>query len=103
MKIANRWLFLLLLSWVALPAQGETISIMTFNVENLFDNIDDEKKSDETYLPASLKKSEAHIAKCKRVRVRRWRDQCLHWDWNDAVVERKLNVIADSIKQVNPV
>lgn len=83
------------------PAYGDTVSIMTFNVENLFDNIDDEKKSDETYLPASLKKSEAHIAKCKRVRVRRWRDQCLHWDWNDAVVERKLNVIADSIKQVN--
>ena len=101
MKIANRWLFLLLLSWVALPAQGETISIMTFNVENLFDNSHDAGKNDETYLPAARKKSKIHIEKCNRIQVRRWRDQCLFWDWNDAVVERKLDVIADSIKQVN--
>ena len=100
-KIANRYFFLLLLSWVALPAQGETISIMTFNVENLFDNNHDAGKNDETYLPVARKTSKNHIEKCKQIKVRRWRDQCLYWDWNDAVVERKLNVIADSIKQVN--
>lgn len=101
MKIANQWLFLLLLSWVALPAQAETVSIMTFNVENLFDHSHDAGKNDETYLPAARKKSKIHIEKCNRIQVRRWRDQCLFWDWNDAVVERKLDVIADSIKQVN--
>ena len=37
MKIVNHWFLLLLLSWAALPAQGENFSIMTFNVENLFD------------------------------------------------------------------
>ena len=52
MKIANRCFFLLLVLWSALPAQGETISIMTFNVENLFDNTHDAGKRDETYLPA---------------------------------------------------
>ena len=101
MKIANQWLFLLLLSWIALPAQAETISIMTFNVENLFDNSHDAGKNDETYLPAARKKSKIHIEKCNRIQVRRWRDQCLYWDWNDAVVERKLDVITESIKQVN--
>ena len=101
MKIVNRCFFLLLLLWSALPAQGDTISIMTFNVENLFDNTHDAGKNDETYLPAARKKSKIHIEKCNRIKVRRWRDQCLYWDWNDAVVDRKLNVIADSIKQIN--
>ncbi len=86
---------------VALAAQAEPVSIMTFNVENLFDNVHDEGKNDETYLPLSQKSSRAHIDKCNEIDVQYWREQCLYWDWNDAVVNRKLSAIGLAIKQVN--
>ncbi|MCG8415478.1 MAG: endonuclease/exonuclease/phosphatase family protein [Pseudomonadales bacterium] len=85
----------------ASSVQAEPISIMTFNVENLFDNIHDAGKDDETYLPLSQKSSEAHKAKCNEIDVEYWRDQCLYWDWSDSVVTQKLSVIGLAIKQVN--
>ena len=33
------------------PPSGETVTLMTFNVENLFDSEDDPGKDDRTYLP----------------------------------------------------
>ena len=71
-KIVIPLLFLLTLgaSW---PAHGEAVSIMTFNVENLFDNTDDPGKRDETYLPKETKTNQLHIEKCHQVKVRRWR------------------------------
>lgn len=77
------------------------ISIMTFNVENLFDATHDAGKNDETYLPTAEKKNSAHIEKCKKISVRRWRDQCLYWDWSESVVDQKLRAISDAIKQVS--
>ncbi len=85
----------------ASSVQAEPVSIMTFNVENLFDNLHDEGKDDETYLPLSQKSSEAHKRKCNRINVEYWRDQCLYWDWSESVVEQKLSVIGLAIKQVN--
>ena len=85
----------------AWPVYGEAISIMTFNVENLFDNTHDAGKKDETYLPKEMKTGRSHIEKCRQVRVRRWREECLFWDWSDAVVQRKLQVTGASIRQVN--
>lgn len=84
-------------------AQADTtrLSIMAFNVENLFDNRHDAGKNDETYLPVARKQNKAHIDKCNEISVKRWRDQCLYWDWNDQVVATKLKVIGDAIKQVN--
>ena len=76
------------------------ISIMTFNVENLFDNIDDPGKTDETFLALKDKQSATHKQECGKISVERWRNQCLFWDWNDAVLDKKLRVIAASIRQV---
>jgi len=85
----------------AVPATVPPISIMTFNVENLFDNVDDPGKNDFTYLPLSEKQSDEHNAVCGEIEVERWRDQCLNWDWSDAIIEHKLDVIASVILQVN--
>ncbi|MCH2567131.1 MAG: hypothetical protein MKZ98_01030, partial [Pseudomonadales bacterium] len=93
-------LSLLVSLFVALHAQGESLTIMTFNVENLFDTTHDQGKNDETYLPKRQKQSKQHINKCNKINVNRWRDQCLYWDWSEAVVEQKLTVIGDAIKQV---
>ncbi|MEX2494734.1 MAG: endonuclease/exonuclease/phosphatase family protein, partial [Woeseia sp.] len=77
------------------------ISIMTFNVENLFDNQDDPGKDDRTYFPLAMKQNAEHRAACAEIEVEAWRTQCLDWDWNDDVVERKLSVVAAAILQVN--
>ena len=92
---------LALAATLPLYALSAQISIMTFNVENLFDATHDAGKNDETYLPTSEKKKTAHIEKCKKISVRRWRDQCLYWDWGEAVVDQKLRVVSDAIKQVS--
>jgi len=76
------------------------VSIMTFNVENLFDNVNDPGKNDLTFLPLSEKQSDEHKAECGKIDVDRWRDQCLKWNWSDAIIERKLEVVAGVILQV---
>jgi endonuclease/exonuclease/phosphatase family metal-dependent hydrolase len=81
------------------PAQA--VTLMTFNVENLFDTADDPGKDDRTYLPLAMKQTDEHRAACAGVANEHWRDQCLNWDWNEAIVARKLEVVADAILQVN--
>ena len=77
------------------------VSIMTFNVENLFDNVDDAGKDDLTYLALTSKDTPDHVAECNTIEVERWRDQCLQLDWNDDVIDAKLNAIAAAIRQVD--
>lgn len=82
-------------------ASTAAVTIMTFNVENLFDNTDDPGKDDATYLPLAAKQNDAHRQGCATIEVDRWREQCLYWDWSDELVERKLAVVAAAILQVN--
>ena len=82
-------------------SEHSTVTIMTFNVENLFDNVDDPDKDDRDYLPIEHKQNAAHLAACMEVEVESWRNRCLTIDWNDAIIERKLKVIADTILQVD--
>ncbi|MGB5345413.1 MAG: hypothetical protein WBN23_04545, partial [Woeseia sp.] len=84
----------------ALPGSA-TVSIMTFNVENLFDNTDDPGKDDRTYFPLAAKQNDEHRAACNAIEVDRWRDQCLNWDWSDELVEKKLGLVAQAILQVD--
>jgi hypothetical protein len=79
----------------------QTVTIMTFNVENLFDNVDDPGKADRDYLPIDQKQNDAHQAACMEVEVESWRNRCLTIDWNDEILHRKLEVIAESILQVD--
>ena len=93
----------LLLSGCAAAPPGESfdVSVMTLNVENLFDNVDDPGKDDKTYLPIEAKQSAAHIASCNEIEVESWRNQCLYLDWSDTAVERKLELLAATIRQVD--
>ena len=77
-----------------------SLTIMTFNVENLFDNVDDPGKEDRTYLALADKQSAEHKAACSEIEVDRWREQCLDWDWSDDIIEQKLAVVAGVILQV---
>jgi endonuclease/exonuclease/phosphatase family metal-dependent hydrolase len=79
----------------------QPVTIMTFNAQNLFDTNDDQDKDDKAYLPLSAKQSENHIAACNEIPVDGWRNECLNLDWNDAALDHKLNVMANTIRQVN--
>lgn len=78
----------------------QPVTIMTFNVENLFDTEDDPGKDDRTFLPLAMKQTAEHREACARIEVERWRRQCLEWDWNEEVLDRKLSVVAAAILQV---
>ena len=92
---------------VARDAQQEpattplTVSVMTFNVQNLFDNVDDPGKDDKAYLPVEAKRNSEHIDACNEIDVASWRDECPNLDWSDAAIEHKLTVLADTIRHVN--
>ncbi len=76
------------------------ITVMTYNVENLFDAMDDPGKEDETYLPIEMKKTVQHKAQCAKLARAWWRQQCMETDWSDSKIERKIGRLADVILQV---
>jgi len=77
------------------------VTVMTFNVQNLFDNVDDPGKDDKAYLPIDAKQNAAHINACNEIAVASWRDECLNLDWSVAALDHKLTVLADTIRQVD--
>ncbi len=81
--------------------QAGSVKVMTFNVQNLFDNVDDPGKDDKAYLPIEAKQGADHIAACNEIATESWRNECLYLDWSDAAVDFKLGVIAETIRQVS--
>ena len=83
-----------------LPASAPpAVTIMTFNAQNLFDNVDDPNKDDKAYLPIEAKQNDEHIAACNEIRTTSWRNECLMLDWSDDAIDHKLGVMADTIRQ----
>jgi len=78
-----------------------SVTVMSFNLQNLFDNRDDPGKDDKAYLPIEAKRDEAHIAACNEISVDSWRAECLDLDWSDLAIEVKLTALAGTIRQVN--
>jgi endonuclease/exonuclease/phosphatase family metal-dependent hydrolase len=83
------------------PVDRRAVTIMTFNVENLFDTEDDPGKDDRTFLPLSAKQTVEHRAACSDIEIAHWREQCFDWDWSDGILSRKLEVLAAAIRQVD--
>lgn len=99
-RLARLALVLFVGGCAALPPPAD-VTIMTFNVQNLFDTVDDPGKDDKAYLPIEQKSNPAHIAACNEIEVESWRRECLELDWDDDLLARKLAVIADTIRQVD--
>jgi endonuclease/exonuclease/phosphatase family metal-dependent hydrolase len=76
-----------------------TVSVMTFNVENLFDTEHDVGKEDFAFLPIAKKQKSAHKNFCAKIKVKKWKDECLYLDWNEAKLAAKLNRVAETILQ----
>jgi len=90
-----------LLACSAEETKATSVTVMSFNVQNLFDNRDDAGKDDKAYLPIEAKQDEAHKAACNEIPVESWRDECLNLDWSNLAIEVKLTSLANTIRQVN--
>ena len=78
-----------------------SVTVMTLNTQNLFDNVDHPDKDDKAYLPIEAKQNDAHITACNEIPVAAWRDECLNLDWSDAAIDHKMDVLGATIRQVN--
>src|SRR5262245_32469281 len=72
--------------------ESRRVTIMSYNVENLFDAKDNpQREGDNTYLPRAQKGTVDHIALCERNNdPGPRRQECLNLDWNDGVLAKKL-------------
>lgn len=81
---------------------SERVSVMTWNVENLFDTEDDPQKDDNAFLPLSLKNQiPGHASDCQTKGAYSWIQQCLHWDWSEDTLALKLTRVARVIRSAN--
>jgi endonuclease/exonuclease/phosphatase family metal-dependent hydrolase len=82
------------------PPAG-SITMMTFNVQNLFDTEDDPGKKDEAFLPLASKdqkiKSACYAANPTN---KYYLGECLTNDWNERILKMKMKRLTDVVKQV---
>lgn len=92
---------LLILIGVSGSALSHSFSIMSYNVENLFDTKDDLNHADETYLPSFQKGNRQHKEKCKLLSNFKYRKDCYQLDWNPKVLEAKMKNLSQIILSVD--
>ena len=66
--------FLFLALSFSYSVSAEQISIMSYNLNNLFDAQDDIGKDDKAYLPIEFKNNDDHIMGCLQVNNSKWRN-----------------------------
>lgn len=82
------------------PLQG-TITVMTFNVQNLFDTDDDPDKNDEAFLPLDKKTGLVRSA-CYASNQENsyYLKECLTNDWNERILKMKMKRLTDVVRQI---
>ncbi len=93
-------LFFLVLLFLSVEIlNAKTISVMSYNLENLFDSKHDEDKNDWEFLPkGAAGKSEF----CAKENSRKKREECLNSDWNPEKLKIKMELLSSVIKAKNP-
>lgn len=87
--------------WSLPPKTADEVSVMNFNVENLFDTTHDEDRDDFTYLPLAEKQTPEHRRLCARILNPFYQGECLTMDWNEGVLKTKLKNISEVILGVD--
>ena len=78
------------------------VSIMSYNLENLFDTTHDEGKEDYTYLPYLYKQSTQSVLDyCNGLDNDYYRQTCLELDWSENVLNKKIQNLAKVITTYN--
>jgi len=86
------------------PFQGEQpanrVSIMAFNVENLFDTVHDEGKDDYTFLPLKEKRKSPDVKAFCATQSRGRKSECYNLDWSPKVLKTKFEALNGAVFQV---
>ncbi len=90
---------LVVLAAAAWAQDQRRVTLMAYNVENLFDTEDNPaREGDNTYLPLSQKGTPEHVALCERNNPPGgFRQECLNLDWNEQVLAKKIANLATVI------
>jgi len=78
-----------------------SVTVMAYNVENLFDTKDDPGKDDETYLPLSAKAEPSLKKACAKIPIPHYRIACYKTDWTHEKLIIKMQRLAQVILSVN--
>lgn len=76
-------------------------SVMSFNVENLFDAVHDKDREDYTYLPLTEKNNSEVQKFCSEMSNKSYREECQSLDWNESVIQTKLKNVGQVIRYVD--
>lgn len=89
--------------WDLPPKADDEISVMSFNVENLFDTVKTPGHNDETYLPLAMKQADPKLrAACEANNDSSYRrNECLSTDWNPEVLHKKMTNLSKVILGVD--
>lgn len=83
-------------------ANAAKITVMSYNVENLFDTTHDEGKTDFTYLPKRVKQQMPEAqAYCRAETNRFYREECYNIDWTQEKLNKKLASLTRVVASVN--
>lgn len=83
-------------------ANSPRVTLMTWNLENLYDTKNDPDKDDETFLPIDVKMNlPDHLNNCLKLSAKSWQKKCIEWDWNQDTLDLKLLRIARVIRSVH--
>lgn len=82
------------------PAGSKLISILSYNVENLFDVEHDSSKIDWEFLPAGYPGRDAY---CQGLRTSKEQKQCLETDWTADKLELKIKQIKKVVDLASPI
>lgn len=93
---------LVVFSQFAFAGGKRTFSVMTYNLENLFDTVHDEGKKDWTYLPLAFKQTSQEVQDyCNSLSNEWYKKSCLELDWSEEVLDSKISNVSKVIKEYN--
>jgi endonuclease/exonuclease/phosphatase family metal-dependent hydrolase len=82
------------------PKNVDEFSVMSFNVENLFDDKHDADREDFTFMPVA-QKNKPEIQKFCNEQKGYYKRECLEKDWNASLIEKKLKNVSEVILSVD--
>ncbi len=89
----------LLLVFLPLMAVSKTFSVMSYNVQNLFNTKHDKGKEDWTYLPKAFKDKSKEVQEyCESLTNPHYRKNCLEYNWDFKAMKGKIKNLARVIK-----
>ncbi|MBF2755216.1 MAG: endonuclease/exonuclease/phosphatase family protein [Gammaproteobacteria bacterium AqS3] len=82
----------------------EKLTLITWNVDNLFDTRDDADRDDDEFLPLAVKRSDPLFwdNHCSKKRALSYVRNCMNLDWSEAVLGQKIRHLARVIGRSPP-